>query len=162
MAQRRDGVRRHDEAATVSVAWRWPAVVAPGFVALMVAMSAAAQTAIPACPPRAMVSEPGRLQTGRYELSYRTEPATIAVGQPFRVHGAFCRRDGDGIDSVRVDALMPEHGHGMNYKPTVTLAAGGALRAEGLVFHMPGRWHLTFAITGAGLTDNAAVVLTLE
>lgn len=43
----------------------------------------------------------------------------------------------------RVDADMPAHRHGMNYRTTVVaLSPPGRYRAEGLLLHMPGRWRL--------------------
>jgi hypothetical protein len=43
----------------------------------------------------------------------------------------------------RVDADMPAHRHGMNYRTTVlALPEPGRYRAEGLLLHMPGRWRL--------------------
>ena len=52
------------------------------------------------------------------------------------------------ISSVSVDAQMPEHRHGMNYKPSIT-RAGDAWRADGLLLHMPGKWELIFAVATA-------------
>ena len=43
---------------------------------------------------------------------------------------------------LRVDAHMPEHRHGMNYRSTLQPLGGGRWRAEGLLWHMPGRWEL--------------------
>jgi hypothetical protein len=43
---------------------------------------------------------------------------------------------------MRVDATMPEHGHGMNYRASLAPLGNGHWRAEGLLFHMPGRWAL--------------------
>lgn len=89
----------------------------------------------------------------RYRLSFRTRPAQVAVGKPFAVDLVVCPRDGEArIGEVRVDAHMPEHRHGMNYRPSVKAATGpGHYRAEGLVFHMPGRWQYLFDISdGSG------------
>jgi cytochrome c peroxidase len=49
---------------------------------------------------------------------------------------------------------MPEHRHGMNYAPAVKALGPGRWRAEGLMFHMPGRWELTFEVTAGGATDR--------
>ena len=49
---------------------------------------------------------------------------------------------------------MPEHRHGMNYKVSVKPEAGGRYRADGLLFHMPGRWELIFELRAAGQTDR--------
>lgn len=38
------------------------------------------------------------------------------------------------------DAVMPAHGHGLNYRPELTETEPGRWRVEGLLFHMAGRW----------------------
>ena len=38
----------------------------------------------------------------------------------------------------------------MNYAPGVAGVAPGRFVAEGLVFHMPGRWTLSFDVRGPG------------
>ena len=57
---------------------------------------------------------------------------------------------------------MPEHRHGMNYRPEVTQISPGVYRAEGLLFHMPGRWDLTFDIVTGGTTQRLAATLHVE
>ena len=37
----------------------------------------------------------------------------------------------------------------MNYRPTVQALGDGRFTAEGLVFHMPGRWRFLFYPPGA-------------
>jgi cytochrome c peroxidase len=49
---------------------------------------------------------------------------------------------------------MPEHRHGMNYAPAVKPLGPGRWRAEGLMFHMPGKWEFLFEVRGAGNTDR--------
>ncbi|HEV8109104.1 MAG TPA: cytochrome-c peroxidase, partial [Burkholderiales bacterium] len=56
---------------------------------------------------------------------------------------------------------MPEHRHGMNYAPTVKALAPGRWRAEGLMFHMPGRWELVFEVTANGATDRLVTTYQL-
>lgn len=45
-----------------------------------------------------------------------------------------------------VDASMPEHRHGMNYRPSLVSLGRGRWRAEGLLWHMAGRWELSFEL----------------
>jgi len=50
-------------------------------------------------------------------ISYWTIPAKINVGQPFMLELAACpKRGGLRFERVRLDAHMPEHRHGMNYR----------------------------------------------
>jgi len=53
-----------------------------------------------------------------------------------------------------VDARMPAHRHGMNYKPTLTKLDWGHYRAEGLLLHMPGDWEFSFDFTGDGKRER--------
>ncbi len=46
------------------------------------------------------------------------------------------------LRGMLIDAQMPEHGHGMNVAPMVTIAAAGSGSAEGMLFHMSGRWEV--------------------
>jgi hypothetical protein len=51
---------------------------------------------------------------------------------------------------LRVDADMPAHRHGMNYRPTLELQPEGRFIAQGLMLHMPGRWRIRFEIEADG------------
>jgi hypothetical protein len=48
-----------------------------------------------------------------------------------------------------LDATMPEHRHGMNYRPRIVALGDGRFRAEGMMFHMSGRWQLEFEVQSA-------------
>jgi len=99
-----------------------------------------------------------KAQSGKYLVLYRTQPAPLKVGQHFVLEFAVC----PAPDSVRVDATMPEHRHGMNYRPTVTATGEGRYKAEGLMFHMAGRWELVFELRSGGKTERVAQSIRLE
>ena len=91
----------------------------------------------------------------RYALAYRTQPARIAVGEHFVVEIAVCAKGNAAPPgALAVDAWMPEHRHGMNYKSGVSALGGGRFRVEGLMFHMPGRWEFLFDVGGERLADS--------
>ena len=76
-----------------------------------------------------------------YELALETIPAPIAVSKPFAVKLQICRKEGTAYTGrVDVDAVMPAHRHGMNYKPALETGSDGVITGSGFVFHMPGRW----------------------
>ncbi|HEV7822682.1 MAG TPA: FixH family protein [Burkholderiales bacterium] len=118
-------------------------------------MSSFAITSAYACAPDLPGS--GRtLEAGRYSVKFRPVPAKIAVGQHFSLEMAVCANGGaPPPESIGVDAQMPEHRHGMNYKASVKPSAGGRYRADGLMFHMPGRWEIIFELRAADVTDRA-------
>jgi hypothetical protein len=96
-----------------------------------------------------------KLESDRYVLVYRTQPAELAVGAHFSVELLLCAKDGaTAPESVQVDAHMPEHRHGMNYRAVVKAQGNGRYRADGLMFHMPGRWEYAFALRGRERTDR--------
>ena len=111
---------------------------------------AAAALAVPA-----LACEDGiRLESPRFVVAYKAEP--IEVAQHFALEFQVCPKTGQPVpEGVKIDAHMPEHRHGMNYAPSLKLIGPGRWRAEGLLFHMPGRWELVFEIRAAGATDRA-------
>lgn len=125
--------------------------------ALLLPPAGAAQACSPALPGGK------QLESARFSLGYRTVPGAIAVGRHFALELAVCPKGGAQVpESVRVDAHMPEHRHGMNYKAQVVAAPGGRYTAEGLMFHMPGRWELIFDVRSGGKTDRLTQSVTLE
>ncbi len=101
------------------------------------------------------VADARRLQGTEYVLVFRTRPAKIVVGQHFVVEMWLCpEAGGAGPRSVMVDAFMPEHRHGMNYKPTIKALEAGRFEAEGLMFHMPGRWEFRFDVERQGRSER--------
>lgn len=89
-----------------------------------------------------------------YMLAFRSDPIRIETGEPFALVLNVCTKNGKPAELVAVDAQMPEHRHGMNYRPSIVGADNGRYRAEGLVFHMPGRWELTFDVRAGEETER--------
>ncbi len=93
-------------------------------------------------------------------LAFKTRPAKIKVGELFAVDVTVCPKKGT-VKGVAVDASMPEHKHGMNYKPTVKKNATEGFTATGMMFHMPGRWQFAFEVDSTAgrerLLDTVAV-----
>lgn len=86
-----------------------------------------------------------RLESPSYTLAFRPVPEDIVVGAHFALEYAVCAKPGAAPPGlVGVDARMPAHRHGMNYRPSVHALGDGRFRAEGLLLHMPGQWQLIF------------------
>jgi cytochrome c peroxidase len=101
------------------------------------------------------------LESARYVLVFKEN--TISVGKHFSLDIAVCAKAGNPEpESVKVDANMPEHRHGMNYAPSVTRVGPGQWRADGLMFHMPGKWDLVFDLRADGKTDRLVSSLALS
>lgn len=80
-------------------------------------------------------------------VALTTNPAKIKVGEPFSVDIGLCGED-SGIDRLAIDATMPAHRHGMNYTPSVVAKGQGHYQANGMLFHMPGRWEVVVTVFG--------------
>jgi len=92
-----------------------------------------------------------RGKTPKVALAFRTDPATIKVGELFSLLAEVCPLAAASVTGLRVDAGMPAHKHGMNYQPQVSNSGPGKYTATGLMFHMPGLWQFTFDVeTSAG------------
>jgi len=79
---------------------------------------------------------------GGVSASVGLDRAHVVIGQPFEVRLAFCSKAGEPVQRVEVDAIMPLHKHGMNYRPSVTRTGPQRYDAGNLVFHMPGDWRI--------------------
>lgn len=107
---------------------------------------------------------PGRtIESPNYVLVYRFDPGAISIGRHFSVEFAICPIPGKQLpDEVRVDAHMPAHRHGMNYKARVSALPDARFRAEGMLFHMPGRWELLFDLRVEGRTERLAQEVVVQ
>ena len=99
-----------------------------------------------------------RLDGELWTAWWRSEPAPIPVGAHFAIRFHLC---GPPVDRVRVRGWMPDHRHGMNYRPAVTLM-GLSGKVEGLMFHMPGRWELILNVRGAAGRETLTAEAVLE
>lgn len=99
----------------------------------------------------ALGADARRIDSAQFQLAYKLLPDPVPVGKHFAIDMVLCPKGNATLPAeLRVDATMPEHKHGMNYRPSVKTLAPGQYRAEGLMFHMPGRWELVFELRGPG------------
>ncbi|MCM2289266.1 MAG: hypothetical protein NDI67_09585 [Sulfuritalea sp.] len=135
-----------------------------GRALLVLALGVIASGAQAACPPDA--SDGAVLKARELVLAYRPVLAgktnRIPMARHFALEVQLC--DKAGVSSARLqkaDATMPEHRHGMNYRPRITPLGDGRFRVEGMMFHMAGHWQLAFEVdAGKGtvrLTDDVQI-----
>jgi hypothetical protein len=147
--------------------------------ALLVAASALlpvqAQTAVPQSQTQAQTQAQGdacgatldarlrrSVNSPTHQIAFAAQPAP-AVGRHFSLDIVVCPRDSASLpQALRVDADMPAHRHGMNYRPTVRTLGEGRYRADGLLFHMAGRWRLLFELSADGRLDRISHEVVLE
>jgi hypothetical protein len=109
----------------------------------------AAGVASAACPSLDGGLAMSGAQAGRFAAALRFNPAPVKVGRPFAIDVSVCAPDGAKVERLVIDARMPAHRHGMNYKPEITPKGEGAYEARGFLFHMPGKWEIMLSVTDA-------------
>lgn len=125
-------------------------LTALGLLAAAMASAAATPTATAAATATAGCGDalpgaagPARLlaQAQGWQVALVPQPAPLVVGKPFALLLQLCPPAGQPLPATLVvDADMPAHRHGMNYKATVQALGEGRFEARGLLLHMPGRW----------------------
>lgn len=140
------------------------AFVAAHLAALTAAPAAAAPAGpgAPSAVPEAgcVAAPPGaqRIEQAPLQVHWVAQPAPIAVSRPFSLRLGLCPAR---AELLRVDARMPEHRHGMNYRVEL-LREGAEWRAQGLVWHMPGRWELQLLVRLDGVEHRLAQSVMLR
>ena len=109
--------------------------------------------AFAACPLPASA-----LQQGGVQAAWTADKQPIVVGRHFSLQVRLCPAD---AVLARVDATMPAHRHGMNYRPGVKALGEGRWFVEGLMFHMPGEWELRLDVQAGGRTESLRETVTL-
>lgn len=108
--------------------------------ALVASASAACGESLPAAGRQV-------LERGGVQLAYAPQGGSVPLGRHFALDIEVCAADGSTAPTLlRVDADMPAHRHGMNYRSTLRTLSPGRHVAEGLMWHMPGRWRLIFEL----------------
>lgn len=111
---------------------------------LLVALPAAA------CPPGP--ADGSSLQGKGVVAAWRVDgAAAIPAAEPFALVVRLCPAE---AVLLAVDATMPAHRHGMNYRPSLKPLGGGRWRVEGLLFHMSGTWELRLDLRHAGRAQS--------
>lgn len=85
------------------------------------------------------------------EMFLRFAAERPRVGAHFQLELLLCRAQQAFTPArLSVEATMPEHAHGMNYRPEILAREPGRFTVVGLLFHMPGLWRLRFDIEENG------------
>lgn len=99
---------------------------------------------------------------GAFAAAVRFNPAPVTVGAPFVLHLSVCSSEGAKIERLAIDARMPAHRHGMNYKPDITPKGDGAFEARGFLFHMPGKWEIMLSVSQQAGSKPQQLTLELD
>lgn len=162
LARSRRGALSKSRGDCIVICARWPRLLLIA-VALGVGLVAPVAQAAPACEAPSGFTGASRLESADVAVLYRTLPAPIEVNQPFLVEAIVCPAPPIGqAAGFKVDARMPEHRHGMNYRAHVSRRPDGVYVAEGMLFHMPGLWQLMFDVERGGKTERLMKDIDLE
>jgi hypothetical protein len=85
-------------------------------------------------------------------ITFAPRASPVPVGKHFDVDFVVCGVALRDSATITVDADMPAHRHGMNYRARVEALPNGVYRAHGLMFHMPGTWRVIFEVPLEGRT----------
>jgi hypothetical protein len=107
------------------------------------------------------VAPRGRAEAEGIVVVFAARPPAIEVGRHFALDVRVCA-DGTPPALARVDADMPAHRHGMNYRPSLAASGEGRYVADGFLFHMPGRWRLLFDLEREGRRTRLATEIVVE
>ena len=107
------------------------------------------------CSGALKAAAPWTAELDSLRVAFTAKPMPVPVGRHFELQFVVCK----GTQALRearvqVDADMPAHRHGMNYRAAVSPLADGVQRAEGLMFHMPGTWRVIFDVSLDGRTQR--------
>jgi hypothetical protein len=88
-----------------------------------------------------------QIESSAIVLVYAPSESPLPVGQHFSLQVQVCLKDPAArVMTLQVDADMPAHRHGMNYRPKVERLESGVFHAQGMMFHMPGTWRVMFEV----------------
>jgi hypothetical protein len=104
------------------------------------------------CGAALKAAKPSIAEADGARIVFVPRPLPVPVGRHFDIDFVVCGAALRSGATVSVDADMPAHRHGMNYRTRVEALPGGVWRAHGLMFHMPGTWRVIFDLPLEGRT----------
>ena len=105
-------------------------------------------------PPHTITSN-----AGNWKVTYSPSRENLPLNEVFEL---ITHVEGEGnIVSLRVDAAMPAHGHGMMTDPVTTQQPDGSYKTTGMLLSMPGVWEIYFDIDNGGTIERAQDEVTL-
>jgi len=101
---------------------------------------------------------------GTFSVTFETAPHPIPMNVLFDLTFRIVSHESGKTQepTVVVDARMPAHFHGMTRAPKLSRLPDGSYKAEGMLFHMPGHWELTFDVTQGRKTERAQADVDLK
>jgi len=105
-------------------------------------------------PPHTITSN-----VGNWKVTCSPTPDEMPLNEVFELTTWV---EGEGaVKSLRVDAAMPAHGHGMMTDPETMLQEDGSYKTTGMLLSMPGKWEIYFDIDNGDTIERAQDEVTL-
>jgi len=121
--------------------------------------AALAALALPAAACPLTAADGARIDGEVLQVAWAVEGGgTLEAGRHFALRVRACPAD---AELRRVDATMPAHRHGMNYRPQIEPLGPGLWRVQGLMFHMSGAWELQLDLRRGGRTQTLRQAIDL-
>ncbi|MCU0937593.1 MAG: hypothetical protein MUC86_00290 [Burkholderiaceae bacterium] len=131
-------------------------------LSVLLSLPALMPAATLACEPHLKGAGVQKIDGKRYVLAWRAVPP-IHVSEFFTLEVALCSREGQPrVATLRVDAQMPEHQHGTNYRASVRPQGPDRFVVEGLLLHMPGHWEFTFDVNAGADRESLRTSVQVE
>jgi hypothetical protein len=127
-------------------------VIRGAFAAGMLAAFACGTWAADECGSALKAAKLSIAEADGARIAFVPRSLPVPVGQHFHIDFVVCDVTPRSGADVVVDADMPAHRHGMNYRTRVEALPDGVFRAHGLMFHMPGTWRVIFDVPLEGRT----------
>jgi hypothetical protein len=121
-------------------------------VALALAAAVTAARGVDECGVALKAANPWVAEGDGARVAFVLRPLPVPVGRHFDIDFVVCGAAVRSGAAIVVDADMPAHRHGMNYRTRVEAMETGLYRAHGLMFHMPGTWRVIFDVPLEGRT----------
>lgn len=103
-----------------------------------------------------------RIESTSFVIDYQLVPADIKLNNVFVVLFKVSPKGRAVAQDVRINAVMPDHNHGMNTRVDIAVA-DGLYVADGMLFHMLGEWELRFTVSAGGAKyEVLSKTITLE
>lgn len=99
-----------------------------------------------------------------FKVTYVPQPDPVPLNQHFQLHLTVTAPDDKPLSdvSLEMEADMPEHKHGMNVKPEIQALGAGKFIVKGLLFHMPGHWHIYAMVRKNGQPSRERAIFSLS
>jgi len=145
--------------------WLWAGGILAGLILLFVIASSLMSARMGDVPSGLDYSATRLSDKGLFRVSYTPSTGTVPINQMHQWTLHVETADGQPVDSatISVDGDMPQHGHGMPTRPSVTKNLGnGDYLVEGMKFQMGGWWLVDFTITADAQSDAAHFNMMLK